>query len=286
MNFIVLDTETTNSFDDPLVYDCGWSVINEQNETLLTRSFVNADIFIDEPNLMKSAYFAEKIPMYFEDIADNKRTLAHWNTIRKTLKKDCDNYNVVAIVAHNAKFDYKACQTTQRFLTKSKYRWFFPYGVYIWDSLKMAQQTFAKDENYRAFCKENDYIIKGRPRLTAEILYRYITGNNDFIESHTGLEDTQIEKDIFLACLAMDKNVNCNCWKDKAEEVTEMSPLFISFFGRGVFARKNAKFSIIPPPAHFVKQKFKKNCTKINPKICAILLIDFYKNFCYNLYIR
>jgi len=166
MNFIVLDTETTNSLDDPLVYDCGWSVINEQNETLLTRSFVNADIFIDEPSLMKSAYFAEKIPMYFEDIADNKRTLAHWDTIRKTLKKDCNNFNVVAIIAHNARFDYKACQTTQRFLTKSKYRWFFPYGVYIWDSLKMAQQTFAKN----VLVLDSDYNIYGNHRYLLRVL--------------------------------------------------------------------------------------------------------------------
>jgi hypothetical protein len=40
-----------------------------------------------------------------------------------------------------------------------------------------------------------------RPRLTAEVLYRYITGDNSFIESHTGLEDVTIEKEIFLKCM-------------------------------------------------------------------------------------
>lgn len=212
MNYIVLDTETTNGFDDPMVYDCGWSVISDNGETLATRSFVNADVFIDEPELMAQAYFADKIPMYIAQIADGQRTLARFSTIRFALHKDCKDFGVVAIVAHNARFDYIACQTTQRYLTKSKYRWFFPYGVEIFDSLKMARQTFAKDENYKNFCKENDYVINGKPRLTAEILYRYISGNNDFIESHTGLEDTSIEKIIFLECLKMNKDIDCRCW--------------------------------------------------------------------------
>lgn len=213
MNYIVLDTETTNGFDDPLVYDCGWSVITDNGKTIKTQSFVNADVFLDEPTLMKEAYFADKIPQYFQDIVDKKRILAHWDTIRWALYKDCKRYEVTAIVAHNMRFDYNACQTTQRYLTKSKYRWFFPYGIQIYDSLKMARQTFAKDENYKKFCIKNGYTLSGnRPRLTAEILYRYITGDNTFEESHTGLEDTEIEKQIFWECLKMDKDIDCFCW--------------------------------------------------------------------------
>lgn len=211
-NYIVLDTETTNGFDDPFVYDCGWSVINDKGETLKTRSFVNADIFIDEPDLMKEAFFADKIPMYFSQIADKKRVLAHFSTIRFMLYKDCKNFNVVAIVAHNARFDYRACQCTQRYLTKSKFRWFFPYGVEIFDTLKMAKQTFGKSADYKRFCEDNDFMVNGRCRLTAEIIYRYITGNLDFEESHTGLEDTEIEKQIFWECLKMNSEIECRCW--------------------------------------------------------------------------
>lgn len=211
-NYIVLDTETTNGFDDPMVYDCGWSVINDKGETLATRSFVNADIFIDEPELMAQAYFVEKIPMYISQIADKKRTLARFSTIRFALHKDCKDFDVIAIVAHNARFDYLACQTTQRYLTKSKYRWFFPYGVEIFDSLKMARQTFAKNEEYKKFCIENNYLVNNRPRLTAEILYRFISGNNDFVEEHCGLEDTEIEKVIFWECLKMNSEIDCRLW--------------------------------------------------------------------------
>ena len=44
-------------------------------------------------------------------------------------------------------------------------------------------------------------------RLTAEILYRYITGNEKFKEEHTGLEDVLIEVEIFKYCRAKHKKM-------------------------------------------------------------------------------
>ena len=105
------------------------------------------------------------------------------------------------MVAHNAFFDVKVLNSTMRYQTKSRVRWFLPWGTEIIDTLKLARNTFGKDPKYVEWCKENGYMTKHetpRPRLTAEILYRYITGNDEFIESHTGLEDVQIEADIFL----------------------------------------------------------------------------------------
>ena len=48
MNYIVLDTETTNGFDDPFCYDVGYAVLNENFEVIETRSFVVADVFLDK----------------------------------------------------------------------------------------------------------------------------------------------------------------------------------------------------------------------------------------------
>lgn len=214
MNYIVLDTETTNGFDDPFCYDVGYAVLNECFEVIETRSFVVADVFLDK-EMMANAYFADKIPQYWEDIKNGVRELKTFRNIRKQLHDDCKNFGVGAIIAHNARFDYKSCQKTQRWLTKSKYRYFFPFGCEIWDSFKMARQTFAKDENYKNFCIENDFVMSGnRPRLTAEILYRYLTNNVDFVESHTGLEDVMIEKEIFKACLAMNPEIDCKTWNN------------------------------------------------------------------------
>ena len=59
----------------------------------------------------------------------------------------------------------------------------------------------------RGVCEsENGYLTKnGQVRKTAEIIYRYITKDNDFTESHTGLEDVMIEKEILAHCFRQHK---------------------------------------------------------------------------------
>lgn len=213
MNYIVLDTETTNGFDDPLCYDVGWAVINDDNEVLEKRSFIVADIFLDEPALMKEAFFADKIPQYLEDVANGLREFRRFKTIRRFLHNDCKRFDIQAIMAHNMAFDYRSCSTTQRWLTSSKYRYFFPYGVELWDTLKMARQTFAKNPDYCAFCTNNNFLTKfEKPQLTAEILYKYISGDLSFTEEHTGLADVMIEKEIFRHCVQMNPDIEKKCW--------------------------------------------------------------------------
>ena len=212
--FIVLDTETANSIDDPMCYDIGFAVVDETGKVYESHSYVIADIFLDEKKMMKEAYFADKIPQYWEDIKNGKRQLRRFKTVKKILKDVCDQYCVKIIVAHNARFDNRSLNLTQRWLTSSKYRYFFPYGIEIWDTLKMAREVFGKDDAFGKFCYENGYLTKrGQRRYTAEILYRYLTNNNDFIESHTGLEDVMIEKEILVECLKRKPELDGSLWK-------------------------------------------------------------------------
>ena len=200
--YIMLDTETTNSLDDPNCYDVGFAVVDKKGSIYETHSFVVAEVFLNE-ELMESAYFIEKVPQYWEDIKKGTRKLAKFNTIRKVLAETMKKYNTNIVIAHNARFDYRSTAKTQRYLTKSKYRYFLPYGTEIWDTLKMAREVLKNDVAYDNFCYDNNYVTKrGCKRFTAEILYRFFTGDNDFVESHTGLEDVTIEKVIFAECMA------------------------------------------------------------------------------------
>ena len=71
--FMVLDTETANSVEQPLPYDIGYAICDRQGNVEIARSFVVAEMFLDNKDLMQSAYFAEKIPQYWEDIKSGKR---------------------------------------------------------------------------------------------------------------------------------------------------------------------------------------------------------------------
>ena len=199
--YIILDTETTNDIDCPLVYDFGFSVIDENGKSYASYSFVNADIFCDD-ELMANAYFAEKIPQYWEDIKGGNRILKSFRSIERTFRRVCREWEIDTFVAHNARFDYLALQTTKRYITTSKERFFFPYGSKFVDTLKLSRNVLGQNETYRNFCVSNNYVTKfGQNRYTAEVIYRFLTNNNDFEEEHTGLADCMIEKEIFRYCL-------------------------------------------------------------------------------------
>ena len=210
--FIVVDTETTNSLDDPLCYDVGFAVTDENGFIYESHSYVVADIFLDK-ELMKSAYFADKIPSYWEDIKRGKRELKTFYNIKKAFT-DCAKRNDVKIVlAHNARFDYRSLNLTLRYLTCSKQRFFFPFGTTIWDTLKMSREVLKNDASYGEFCYSNEYLTKKMcKRFTAEIIYRFLTGDNSFEESHTGLEDVLIEKEIFVFCLKKNPKIDGALW--------------------------------------------------------------------------
>ena len=218
---LVIDTETAPMDKDfegvspynMLVYDVGFAVVDKYGEVFESASFVNADVFLDEKELMKSSYYADKIPRYWEDIKSGNRILTSWKNIRKAVYDVCDKYNIKMVFAHNMRFDYGATNNTQRWLTKSKYRYFFPYGVTICDTLKMSRDILSNKPTYRNFCEENGYLTKNNQiRLTAEIIYRFITGDNDFKESHTGLEDVMIEKEILSYCYRQHKPMKKELW--------------------------------------------------------------------------
>lgn len=215
---IVMDTETCpldreyngvtpfNMF----VYDIGWAVVDKHGNVYETKSYVNKDIFYGEKDLMNSSYYANKLPQYFEDIENGSRVVASWYEIRNDLVETMKRYETNIVCAHNARFDDGATKNTQRWLTKSKYRYFLPYGTEVWDTMKMSLDVIATMPTYKAFCEENGYMTRHktpRPQVKAEVIYRFITGDNDFIESHTGLEDVLIEKEILAYCYRKHKKM-------------------------------------------------------------------------------
>ena len=49
--------------------------------------------------------------------------------------------------------------------------------------------------------------------MTAEICYRFVSGDNSFIEEHTALADTEIEAEILRAVWATHKGFTRNAHK-------------------------------------------------------------------------
>lgn len=196
---LMCDCETANTLDEPILYDFGAWLIDSEGKSYEKVNWVIQEAFFNK-ELMETAYFAAKIPSYWMDIWTSKREVKSIWDVYRYLRDVKRRYPDVKFCAHNAAFDVKALRVSLRYLTKSFKRWMIPYDMDIYDTLRMARDTYAKDEDYVNFCKANNFLTsQGKPKLTAEVLYRYLTGDVKFEEAHTGLADVEIEAQILQA---------------------------------------------------------------------------------------
>lgn len=233
--YLMIDTETTNTIEEPLTYDIGYAVVDKHGNVYKTGSFIVTDIMFanKEVNLMASAYYMAKLPLYFEKLHNNQIEMKTFEEIRKEIFAVIQRYEIKKAIAHNARFDNNALNTTLRYLTNSRERYFLPYGVEWQCTLTMARQIFGKNKNYRLWCEElpTERITKtNQVKLTAEVLYQYITGSYNFIEEHTGLADALIEKDILAYCLKKGKKGLYKSPFGKAFEDRERAKVGVAVF--------------------------------------------------------
>ena len=216
--YLVIDTETCNTMEQPLVYDIGYAITDRYGNVALERSFLVAEIFLDHKDVMSSAYYANKIPMYWEDVKKGTRLIKSLFNIRKQLFADMKEYGVKKVGAYNMGFDKRALNNTIRYCSKSLVRWFFPFGTEYFCIWNMACQVIMDTKAYVTFALKNGFVSeKGNIQTDAENCFRYLKDKVDFIESHTGLEDVRIEVEIMAKCLTthkkLDRRINSSCWR-------------------------------------------------------------------------
>ena len=216
--FIVLDTETANKVEQPLPYDIGWAIVDRNGNIYAQRSYVVKEVFCGMRDVMASAYYAEKIPNYEEDIKNGSRLVKGFWEIRRQLLKDMKEYHVKKVGAYNMNFDKRALNNDIRYISKSWMRWFFPYGTEFFCIWHIACTSIMNRPTFKKFCEKYGYISeKGNLKTSAEICYRYITKNTDFEECHTGLEDVLIETAIMAHCYRQHKHFETKpysaCWR-------------------------------------------------------------------------
>lgn len=225
--FLVIDTETCNSLEQPFCYDIGYAICDRMGDMVVKRSFIVAEMFLDYKDLMTSAYYANKIPQYWEDIKSGKRVIKSIFNIRKQIHADMKEYKVQMVGAYNMGFDKRALNNTIRYCSKSLIRWFFPFKTEYFCIWNMACQVIMNSVKYVKFAVQNGFESeKGNIQTSAEVCYRFLTNSIDFIESHTGLEDVEIEVAIMAECYKkhkkMNKSINSSCWQIPQKKRKEM----------------------------------------------------------------
>ena len=97
INYLMgLDTETCNGIlvndkldlSQSIVYDIGWVITDKQGRIYETRSFLIYEVFVAMKDVMSSAYYAEKIPMYWEQVKSGQRKLVKFSTMYNQFWED------------------------------------------------------------------------------------------------------------------------------------------------------------------------------------------------------
>ena len=137
-------------------------------------------------------------------------------------------YGIKQICAYNMGFDKRASHNDVRFVTGSKIRWFFPYNVEFVCIWHMACTSFLNTSDYINFATTHGFVSEvGNILTNAECAYRFLTGDVNFAESHTGLEDVEIETAILMNCLKTgDENMKFQpysaCWRKVQKKAKEL----------------------------------------------------------------
>ena len=217
---MVLDVETTNNQigvknapNDGLVYDIGFTIADKKGNVYVKRSFAIKEIF-DWKELMDTAYYKDKLPMYFEKLKKGiMEKVSIWEA-RKRVKSAMEYFGITEVYAYNASFDYTTLNNTVRYISGSSCRWFFPYGTQICDIWHIACQVLGTQKTFQW---ENVRNNNGNLITNAERMFAYLSQDFNFEEEHTGLADALVETQILARCLkthkSISKKINRACWR-------------------------------------------------------------------------
>jgi len=218
--FLVTDTETIGVGNRAIVFDFAY-VISTRKQILQERSFLVREV-LTNPALMFSAIaddnwresFGGKIFRHYIPALDESRLkIFGWQDIIETLRDDMRTYDVDVFAAYNLPFDTKAIGKTHAHIQETgKVLAYRPDMLCLWDfSCSTVCNTQLYHDVARRMGQDAGWLTPAdNVRTTAEKVYAYLTGNFDFIESHTALEDAQIETEILYRLLKRKKTIPYN----------------------------------------------------------------------------
>ena len=200
-NYImVLDTETIG-LTNRIIYNLGYKIFDLINGKVVAKNDFVVQQFYDNKPLMMTAYYKDKKPLYTKLMKGKKAKKEKWGKIMQVVCNDIKKYQIENCFAYNSNFDIKSIQTTMELFPRNKNN-ILDY-VEIKDIMKYID-PIVNCEDFEKFAIDNGNVsdITGKPSKSAQSLYRYITNDPTFVESHTALADCDIELDILLTALA------------------------------------------------------------------------------------
>ena len=226
-----IDEERKNiAIAKPLIYDLGWQVVDYQGRVYAKKNFLISEIF-SVPAVFDTAYYAEKRPLYLEKLDKGEIMLTDWRTAVRELIEDMDACEAVG--AYNSMFDFKkAIPFTELYINKlysaDFHKWLDyqnsrvdeiatgrkfenPYGFDetifrfrgkeypLFDLWGLSCRHILNCDEYKKLCLDCGWeTASGKYfKTSAETAFRFFSGDMEFIEAHTAIDDAVIESMLF-----------------------------------------------------------------------------------------
>ena len=231
-----IDTETIGTLnvkESILPFEIGMKILDTETMKVVKEKSYLVRKFFNNKYIMLSTFSATKYPNYFEKLENDKRyKTMSVNDISKDIEKTISRYSIKIMVAHNGNFDKTAmARLFEDFGVDNPFE-----NIDLLDTMELSKTiTFSKD--YANYCvankdrlnsvKDSCFITNsGRVRITAQAIYCYLSNNSQFEEAHTGLEDIDIEMEIFKKSLELLGNTivalnTSPTWRDYSVVVEE-----------------------------------------------------------------
>ena len=198
--YCTLDTETVGGASAPTgMYNLGCTIHDKEGNIFATCSMLVMEHY-DE--IRTDDYAKKNFHLYEKRLAHGEMSaVATEEEAVSIVRNLCHFYNVRYVMAFNSGFDF--CKTICRQLLDE-----FEF-IDLW---LMAVQTICHQKGYAKFCREHGFKSStGKSCATsAESVYAYITGNPDYTEEHTALNDALSEMAILVKCLSLHKKFTKN----------------------------------------------------------------------------
>lgn len=194
----VIDTETATLWGE--VFDFGMVIVNSKGKEIARYDAIVKEVY-DNVRTMKKAFYFNKVDSFYEPNLRCKRMVKKsWRTICVEVSALCQKHRVSVVSAYNLAFDRRVIAATNK-----RYNGFsmFPKGTKELCLWKFACNTELQSDAFEELAMAQGWVSPaGNLRTNAEVAYKFMTGNLNFSESHTALDDALIELDLLKLLMA------------------------------------------------------------------------------------
>lgn len=196
---------------EKLIYDVGYTVSRYNRKTkkmdvYKERSYLVKEVFMDM-KLMEKAYFFNKHPLYLEMLSKGEIELKPMQEILDIMAQDIKDFNVDTFTNYNAGFDTSALSDTIKIMGCKRPQEFKQLKN-IWCLWNMCCKVLYNRPSFVRMALKNGWISDSGKffQTNAEVGYRYMTNDIEFIEDHTALSDARIETELLGYALRQGKS--------------------------------------------------------------------------------